>query len=1001
MAHNNPWRGLASYKDPLTSKQEYRFCGRDTETSNLVKLIDNNLFVTLYGRTGVGKTSLLNAGVFPILRQRGYFPIYIRLAQESTGITYAKAIINKIKASGLKECCSMRFNENDKQSKTYLWNYFCTTTFQNNDGHKVYPVIVLDQFEEIFYSQKEKAELLLQQIYALLNDDLALPDEENYSDETNYRFVASIREDNLFYLEDSIDEQSLNLYKENRYRLRPLKPVNAKAAILEPGLDCIDKESKEEIADKIINISKDKDGTISSLILSLICSLMYEKASKTKSDSPIIELQHIPNTQEDTDKILSDFYLSNTTKKQRKIIEKYLLTDDGHRKAANIEISKCKNLLSEGNRILQKVETDAGEMVEIVHDRMAKVIYMQRRRRDNNRFRNLLRILLLILLLVAFSTAIKMSWTSTTKNYLGFALYTPKYTPIKKNTPLILDEDTVKRIYINKYDTTKVISIKDNVSNIDSLYISKDNVDVIVSPNNKHIGWDYIHYDGHLIKYLYHKNNPENAIYIQKKISNEKSIRLPKAINKLYYHSSAYKTTDRLPAYGEKIIEIDTLEEEFYRNDLEIETIKFKNIKDIPSYAFAGCENLTNVNFDGIERIRVGAFEYSNLREIDLSQNKEVHFHLNAFANCMNLKKIKLPKKLTGNLRDVFAYCLNLREVDLPDEIEDTDDLSFMFKFCTNIQSLKIHSNSHFRLNPNDSIVYYDSIPVIFNKCRLTEWSLDSTYIYKNGIFQAAHGSSYITYRPTFISEKWNLYHGTYYCADYNYHRDIIIKKSVDSILYLPAISHIKSNKKFNLYCIGDFRQINEIHTRIATPNYMIKFNDCDITNEKDITLYVPYGCKEAYDKDEQFKEFKEIKEESLNCRIASTIEYYLRGIVGFFKAYTILLYSLIIIGLCVLFFWFYWLKMKQLKNQGIQNHKPAILAGLLGIPVAIISFIPVYYLIFIYLTNYTEMTFIWNTPLSSIGGVISSCLCSYIFVFSGKGKIWKSFRRMTDRETK
>ncbi|MBR1466732.1 MAG: hypothetical protein IJ607_10295 [Bacteroidaceae bacterium] len=68
----SPWRGLASYEDPLNAKEEYLFCGRDQESLEVAKLIDNNLFVTVYGRTGIGKTSLLNAGVFPIIRQYYY-----------------------------------------------------------------------------------------------------------------------------------------------------------------------------------------------------------------------------------------------------------------------------------------------------------------------------------------------------------------------------------------------------------------------------------------------------------------------------------------------------------------------------------------------------------------------------------------------------------------------------------------------------------------------------------------------------------------------------------------------------------------------------------------------------------------------------------------------------------------------------------------------------------------------------------------------------------------
>lgn len=380
--NNNPWRGLASYKDPQDCEQQYEFCGRDTETLDLVNLIDSNLFVTLYGRTGVGKTSLLNAGVFPILRGRNYLPIYVRLSQESVNKKYGEAIVKKIgkiveekKFKKTETSAAISANSRDI---TYLWNYFHTTTFEDDKGNKIYPVVVLDQFEEIFFSKKEDAVLLLRQIYALLGDDYVVPTGDQYHNETNYRFVISLREDNLFYLEDYIDELSLNIYKENRYRLRPFCEENAHLAILSPGYKHIDEKDADAIVDKIVELSRDKDGSISSLILSLICYLMYEHAMKLNGVDAMITLEQVPSTAKDANKILQDFYLASTNNKQRKIIEGHLLTNDGHRKAADIEIPNVEDLLSGGTRILQKIETDTGTKIEITHDRLAEVVYAKK-----------------------------------------------------------------------------------------------------------------------------------------------------------------------------------------------------------------------------------------------------------------------------------------------------------------------------------------------------------------------------------------------------------------------------------------------------------------------------------------------------------------------------------------------------------------------------------------------------------------------------------------------
>lgn len=103
MITKNPWRGLASYEEPQGTSDDYLFCGRDEETMDMVRLIDNNLFITLYGSSGIGKTSLLKAGVIPILKRRDYYPLYVRLSQEPTEISYAEAIVKKLQNSDLKK----------------------------------------------------------------------------------------------------------------------------------------------------------------------------------------------------------------------------------------------------------------------------------------------------------------------------------------------------------------------------------------------------------------------------------------------------------------------------------------------------------------------------------------------------------------------------------------------------------------------------------------------------------------------------------------------------------------------------------------------------------------------------------------------------------------------------------------------------------------------------------------------------------------------------------
>ena len=132
MTIENPWAGLASYEDPASSERKLKFCGRDDDTYDMVKLISKNVFVTLYGKSGIGKTSLLNAGVFPELREKQYTPISLRLGilKPTKWPSYQSIIIDAIKRASAH---IVEFNVIDEQtnekSDDYLWNFFARHRF--------------------------------------------------------------------------------------------------------------------------------------------------------------------------------------------------------------------------------------------------------------------------------------------------------------------------------------------------------------------------------------------------------------------------------------------------------------------------------------------------------------------------------------------------------------------------------------------------------------------------------------------------------------------------------------------------------------------------------------------------------------------------------------------------------------------------------------------------------------------------------------------------------
>ena len=407
MTSKNPWLGLASYEEPKYDGTDYQFCGRDEETLEMVRLIDNNLFVTLYGSSGIGKTSLLRAGVIPILRRKDYFPLYVRLSQEPKKISFAEAIVRKLQGCGLIEEKGAAAKHSDCNDRLFLWEYFATTRFLK-EGREVYPVIILDQFEEVFREgDKAKAELLLKQVYLLLNDELEMPDEAGWSSDTNYRFVASIREDFLFVLEDSIDENSLDLYKNNRYRLRPMKQEQARQVVLMPGKDCIGESEKETVAERIITLAKrPQSDDIDTLLLSLVCAGTYDKKNGEKitfADLAVWKDNPMEVYYKDAIKGLSD--------SQIRYIQQHFIRDDGSRR--RVDLTDVKTFFGEAayNQLTQSANRlftigDKGK-VELLHDQLGMAVYEERKafeeqeRKKKQKKKKMLISLLAILSIVA------------------------------------------------------------------------------------------------------------------------------------------------------------------------------------------------------------------------------------------------------------------------------------------------------------------------------------------------------------------------------------------------------------------------------------------------------------------------------------------------------------------------------------------------------------------------------------------------------------------------
>ena len=139
---DHPWPGLL----PFTEDAKAFFHGRESETTELTRLIEREPLTVLFGQSGLGKSSLLNAGVFPRLRRAGYLPLYLRLNLDAN----APPLIDQVWQMLKDECARHEVTATKPRDGDSFWKYLHRpgTLLQNPHGRPVTAVLAFDQFAE-------------------------------------------------------------------------------------------------------------------------------------------------------------------------------------------------------------------------------------------------------------------------------------------------------------------------------------------------------------------------------------------------------------------------------------------------------------------------------------------------------------------------------------------------------------------------------------------------------------------------------------------------------------------------------------------------------------------------------------------------------------------------------------------------------------------------------------------------------------------------------------
>src|ERR1700722_8500923 len=402
----NPWLGLASF----TEETRAYFFGRDEEVAELARRVQRKLLTVLFGQSGLGKTSILRAGLAPRLRSQGYCPIYVR-------IDYGKD--SPEPAEQIKEAISRaarHFGEWTQSGVAVagesLWEYLHhrDDVLRDEAGKTLIPLLIFDQFEEIF--TLAQSDDFGRARAAKSTEDAAFPgetrppkalaakfDADDSSAErfdfarSDYRVLIALREDYLAPLEGL--KKSMPSISQNRLRLAPMNGSQALAAVLQPGGKLVTEEVAAAVVRFVAGGAELANAEVEPSLLSLICRELND--ARIAQGREEISLDLLAGSHAT---ILSHFYeraLADQPPAVRQIIEDDLLTAAGFRETIAEErlVSRFKaagaapdTLATLVNRRLLRVEERLDiRRVELTHDVLCGVVKSSRDQRQERETR--------------------------------------------------------------------------------------------------------------------------------------------------------------------------------------------------------------------------------------------------------------------------------------------------------------------------------------------------------------------------------------------------------------------------------------------------------------------------------------------------------------------------------------------------------------------------------------------------------------------------------------
>ena len=324
---------------PFSRKYQHVFYGRDQDIRNVSKYVTVNNLSVLHGKSGLGKSSLINAGLVPFLEKfKNYKCLFVRFTAYKKGDHSISLKEKFTEALNSHLPLEMKLHSFLKLDSNTPIPWLLIKELQLEQGQNKRVLIIIDQFEEVFTYPASQIDELIESlgqvlynripkvIEQLLRNQL-LSDVNRYTRQElelynflgnteDVHFLLGIRSDKLSLLNRLKSE--LPTVMMNHYELYPLSWEQAHQAISIPsnqsesGDDDVTfmtqrfKMSEELIESILSYLTKDKSKPIETFLLQIICSHIERMIRLNEIRGSLIETNLIP----DLKSITKGYYIS-------------------------------------------------------------------------------------------------------------------------------------------------------------------------------------------------------------------------------------------------------------------------------------------------------------------------------------------------------------------------------------------------------------------------------------------------------------------------------------------------------------------------------------------------------------------------------------------------------------------------------------------------------------------------------------------------------------------